>query len=58
MDIVANIIVGIAVVICIAAGIWVLGFENGWFDKQNSSNNEADPTETNENKESEDEKNV
>ena len=58
MDLVANIIVGIAVVICIGAGIWVYGFENGWFDHKNSSKDETDPTETKIEKESEDEKNV
>lgn len=58
MEIVSNIIVGIAVVICLAAGIWVFGFENGWFDHKNSSDDENDPTNNKENEESEDDENV
>ena len=62
MEIVSDIIVGIVVVICIAAGIWVVGLENGWFDhntpSESSEDDETDPKENEENdekRESEDE---
>ena len=58
MEIVSNIIVGIAAVICLAAGIWVYGFENGWFDHKEPSDDETVPTDNEEKKENEDDENV
>ena len=43
-DIISNIIVGIVILLCVAAGIWVAGYENGWFAK-NDKKNEEDNTE-------------
>lgn len=48
MEIISNVIVGIAVAICLAALIWVVGLENGWFDRKGPSSDGNDPETKNE----------
>ena len=44
--IISNVVVGIAILLCIAAAIFAIGFENGWFDNKTDrkENSETDKT--------------
>ncbi|MBR4543902.1 MAG: hypothetical protein IKO53_06790 [Lachnospiraceae bacterium] len=53
MDLISNVIVGIAILICIAALVFTLGFDNGWFSCKKKVDGNADKENESEEKEDE-----